>query len=120
MTPLAGAACWSWGFAGVIPARPGGPSGRHARPIIDGENDSRRSPGDDLRLAEQAISAGATVTQRVPVQMVAVIAKAARRSRDRIVYRTPAEMAGIAGNYQPKRRQGGSEQRRSVSILNVD
>ena len=33
--------------------------------IIDGENDSRRSPGDGLRLAERTIHAGATVTHHV-------------------------------------------------------
>jgi hypothetical protein len=30
---------------------------------IDGEKDSRRSPGDSLRLAERLIRAGATVTR---------------------------------------------------------
>jgi phospholipase/carboxylesterase len=33
--------------------------------IIDGEKDSRRSPGDGLRLAERTIRAGATVTHHV-------------------------------------------------------
>jgi phospholipase/carboxylesterase len=33
--------------------------------IIDGEKDSRRSPGDGLRLAERLIRAGAAVTHRV-------------------------------------------------------
>jgi phospholipase/carboxylesterase len=33
--------------------------------IIDGEKDSRRSPGDGLRLAERLIRAGATVTHHV-------------------------------------------------------
>jgi phospholipase/carboxylesterase len=33
--------------------------------IIDGENDSRRSPGDGLRLAERLTHAGATVTHHV-------------------------------------------------------
>jgi phospholipase/carboxylesterase len=33
--------------------------------IIDGEKDSRRSPGDGARLAERLICAGATVTHRV-------------------------------------------------------
>ena len=33
--------------------------------IIDGENDSRRSPGDGRRLAERLIHAGATVTHHV-------------------------------------------------------
>jgi phospholipase/carboxylesterase len=33
--------------------------------IIDGEKDSRRSPGDGARLAERLILAGATVTHRV-------------------------------------------------------
>ena len=33
--------------------------------IIDCENDSRRSPGDGLRLAERLIRAGATVTHHV-------------------------------------------------------
>jgi phospholipase/carboxylesterase len=33
--------------------------------IIDGEKDSRRSPGDGLRLAERTIPAGATVTHHV-------------------------------------------------------
>ena len=33
--------------------------------ILDGENDSRRSPGDGLRLAERLIHAGATVTHHV-------------------------------------------------------
>ena len=33
--------------------------------IIDGEKDSRRSPGDGLRLAKRLIRAGATVTHHV-------------------------------------------------------
>lgn len=33
--------------------------------IIDGENDSRRSPGDGLRLAERLVRAGALVTHHV-------------------------------------------------------
>jgi phospholipase/carboxylesterase len=33
--------------------------------IIDGEKDSRRSPGDGARLAEGLTRAGATVTHRV-------------------------------------------------------
>jgi phospholipase/carboxylesterase len=33
--------------------------------IIDGEKDSRRSPGDGLRLAERLVRAGALVTHRV-------------------------------------------------------
>jgi phospholipase/carboxylesterase len=33
--------------------------------IIDGEKDSRRSPGDGARLAERMICAGATVTHHV-------------------------------------------------------
>ena len=33
--------------------------------VIDGEKDSRRSPGDCLRLAERLIHAGATVTYHV-------------------------------------------------------
>ena len=33
--------------------------------ITDGEKDSRRSPGDGLRLAERLIGAGATVTHHV-------------------------------------------------------
>ena len=33
--------------------------------IIDGENDTRRSPGDGLRLAERLVGAGATVTYHV-------------------------------------------------------
>ncbi|MGD0434570.1 MAG: alpha/beta hydrolase [Acetobacteraceae bacterium] len=33
--------------------------------IIDGEKDSRRSPGDGLRLAERLTRAGATVTHHV-------------------------------------------------------
>lgn len=33
--------------------------------IIDGEKDSRRSPEDGLRLAEQLIRAGTTVTHNV-------------------------------------------------------
>jgi phospholipase/carboxylesterase len=33
--------------------------------IIDGEKDSRRSPGDGARLAERLIRAGATVTHHV-------------------------------------------------------
>lgn len=33
--------------------------------IIDGEKDSRRSPGDGLRLAERLIRAGAAVTHHI-------------------------------------------------------
>jgi phospholipase/carboxylesterase len=33
--------------------------------IIDGDRDSRRSPGDGLRLAERLVRAGASVTHRV-------------------------------------------------------
>jgi len=33
--------------------------------IIDGDKDSRRSPGDGARLAERLIRAGATVTHHV-------------------------------------------------------
>jgi phospholipase/carboxylesterase len=33
--------------------------------IIDGEKDSRRSPGDGARLAERLLKAGANVTHRV-------------------------------------------------------
>jgi phospholipase/carboxylesterase len=33
--------------------------------IIDGERDSRRSPGDGLRLAEQLVRVGALVTHRI-------------------------------------------------------
>lgn len=34
--------------------------------IIDGAKDSRRAPGDGLRLAERLIRAGATVTHHLP------------------------------------------------------
>ena len=43
------------------------PTGLNGTPvlIIDGEKDSRRSPGDGARLAERTIRSGATVTHHV-------------------------------------------------------
>ena len=38
--------------------------------IIDGEKDSRRSPGDGLRLAERLIRAGATVTHHLDTAQI--------------------------------------------------
>jgi phospholipase/carboxylesterase len=62
-----------WLLAGAIlfrplsPFRADLPTRLDGTPILisDGEKDSRRSPGDCLRLAKRTIRAGATVTHRV-------------------------------------------------------